>query len=522
MCHSRWRADTNLLGDQEQAADWYGQAVELASGEVAPLKAAAMFHDRMGNPEKAMQLLNQIASEATDSESSEMAWVRRNQALLLAAKGGYDHSIQAVELLAEIPGGTDEEDLANLKAKATIQSGCPIQGDRLQAIEIFQTIHKRRGQLTTEESWQLARLYQATNQWEKAKETYEQLASSGSVQPEQLAEFTVALIRQKEVPQALTWLRMLEKQAPNAFVTAMTQARFHHGQGNQSLAWTTINDWLQSHRPAEIDPQVRNLLQLPDFKQVMLKWHESPPKAISEETQHALSEAYKLIQEDHIEDAKSLVRFHVLQHDQKRERYGQQIGSAAGLLEELALFDRAEELYVHFANWTGQPHASFVLAKFLSRRGRLSEAIERCETVKDQAKPDMLAAASVSVLKQSALVGSGDISQDLIHRVESWVEAGVDSAPDSPVCLMALADLRLWQQRLSEAEALYLKVLPNNDRNVAALNNLAWLSAFLHDNPTDSFNVDQPRDPNRWPPVGFARHPRGDPHPRGTIHRGHK
>jgi tetratricopeptide (TPR) repeat protein len=98
----------------------------------------------------------------------------------------------------------------------------------------------------------------------------------------------------------------------------------------------------------------------------------------------------------------------------------------------------------------------------------------------------MLAAASVSVLKQSAPMRSGNISQDLSQRVEAWVEAAAASSPDSPVCLIALADLRLWQQRLSEAEALYLKVLTHNDRNVAGLNNLAWLSAFLHDNPPDA------------------------------------
>jgi tetratricopeptide (TPR) repeat protein len=72
--------------------------------------------------------------------------------------------------------------------------------------------------------------------------------------------------------------------------------------------------------------------------------------------------------------------------------------------------------------------------------------------------------------------------------VESWVQTSLEATAQSPACLVALADLRLLEERLAEAEKLYLQVLPANDRHVVALNNLAWLKAFLHDKPPEALH----------------------------------
>jgi hypothetical protein len=43
---------------------------------------------------------------------------------------------------------------------------------------------------------------------------------------------------------------------------------------------------------------------------------------------------------------------------------------------------------------------------------------------------------------------------------------------------LALADLRDFQERYGDAAAIYRRLLELNDRNVVALNNLAWLVSF--------------------------------------------
>jgi predicted Zn-dependent protease len=48
----------------------------------------------------------------------------------------------------------------------------------------------------------------------------------------------------------------------------------------------------------------------------------------------------------------------------------------------------------------------------------------------------------------------------------------------SAALLITLADLRDFQGRYEEAEALYRQVLLKNDKNIFALNNLAWLLAM--------------------------------------------
>ncbi len=476
-----------ILGDVEEAAKWHEQAVAADSGNVSRLKAAALFHDRIGNHDKAQAYLGRIARNAKEARPSDVAWTRRNQALLLAAEGGYDRSVQAVELLERNdrrrPSGEMVEDL---KAKAIILGKRPLRKDRLEAIQVLREIQQARGYLTIEERLQLARLYEATAQWTNAKKTYQEIATSDSARPEHLAEFAVSLIRHDEASQAAAWVRTLERQAPDAFVTATTQAQFRHSMGNAELAVSTLKQWVASHRPPELDARIRALPERAEFETSLTNLLAQSPADSTQEAGHLLSEARKLVEQSRVDDAKALVHQFVMRQDLKRRNYASQLQSGAVLLEELGLLEGAEELYRDYADFSAQPYAAFVLAKFLSRQHRIQEALDLCERVRGRADPDMLAAASVSVLGRSGIIGSQNISDEQFRRVESWVKSALAASFQSPACLVALADLRLLEERLREAETLYLQVLPANDRHVVALNNLAWLEAFLHDKPAEA------------------------------------
>ena len=258
-----------ILGDWKEAAKWHHQAVVADPTAVSRLKAAALFHDRIGNHEEAKQYLNQIADKTQEARPSDIAWTRRNQALLLAAEGGYDRSVKAVELLERNARGPHSEELADLKAKAIILSKRRLRKDRLEAIRVFLEIGETRGYLAQDEQLELARLYQATGQWEKARPMYQQIVTSDAGKPEHLAEFAVSLIRHDEAAEAAPWVRTLERKAPDAFATATTQARFSHSMGNSQLALETIKSWVKSHRPADLDVRVRELPQQASFEKAL-------------------------------------------------------------------------------------------------------------------------------------------------------------------------------------------------------------------------------------------------------------
>jgi tetratricopeptide (TPR) repeat protein len=83
-----------------------------------------------------------------------------------------------------------------------------------------------------------------------------------------------------------------------------------------------------------------------------------------------------------------------------------------------------------------------------------------------------VANTSVAVLRE------GQPSPEQIARVESWLLAAVEKDPNGVRPALHLADLRDYQGRYDEAEAIYRQILMRKPGSVMALNNLAWLVAL--------------------------------------------
>jgi cellulose synthase operon protein C len=141
------------------------------------------------------------------------------------------------------------------------------------------------------------------------------------------------------------------------------------------------------------------------------------------------------------------------------------------LLEELGQYAAAEEMMRKYVSQARQPQASLVLAGFLGRRNRLSEALDLCEKAWGSSPPEIVAAAVVSVLYAVSV----DDSQ--CQRAARSVERELTKMPSNAGLLFQLGNIRSLEGRYQEAEALYRDSYARDPNNSGPLANLAWLLA---------------------------------------------
>ena len=142
----------------------------------------------------------------------------------------------------------------------------------------------------------------------------------------------------------------------------------------------------------------------------------------------------------------------------------------AALLEDLGETAPAEELMRRFAQ-SGQPRACLVLAGFLGRHNRISEALDLCEKAGDSIPHEVIAEAIVTVLY------SGRIDESECDRAGRWLEDSLAKAPGNAGLLFHLGNVRSLQGRYREAEAFYRESHARDANNSGPLANLAWLLA---------------------------------------------
>jgi tetratricopeptide (TPR) repeat protein len=165
----------------------------------------------------------------------------------------------------------------------------------------------------------------------------------------------------------------------------------------------------------------------------------------------------------------------------------------AKLLELRGLGAQATALLTDYAN---QPEAApvrkLLVANMQGRLGNYRAAIDLCEEVR-QAAPDYFKdnepaaaalaleakAAAVAILRTNkpseALLTQFGQWQEQRQRVEAILQDAIKQNPKDSSSRLHLADLMELQGKHLEVEKLCREVLRENDTNLVALNNLAWL-----------------------------------------------
>src|SRR5205807_8128332 len=114
------------------------------------------------------------------------------------------------------------------------------------------------------------------------------------------------------------------------------------------------------------------------------------------------------------------------------------------------------------------------LIPFLARRSRIDEALDLCDQAAGMTGGLELARVSLAALR------AGKATADQVQRVERQIVAAANEADPAARTGydLVLAELREIQGRYDDMSGIYRKLIEDNERNVLALNNLAWFQSF--------------------------------------------
>ncbi len=450
-----------------EAEKFYLKALESRpDGDVGQIIMIADFYIRHAEFTKAEEYLNKLLDPQTAAPDFALAWARRRQAMLIASRGGYDDTSLALKMLQQNEEQGTEVAAEDLRAHAEILARRPMRADRLAAIRILEKLEQRK-ELENIDSFRLAVLYEETGNWPNARKVMLSLLTADSLDPAHVAFFVQRLIRHDEVLEAEPWMHKLEELQPKAFRTVFTKVKLLGALHRSAEAVPLLTEFIKDRRQAILGlPELLEQNNADDAMEVMRTWLVD---SANPNSARILLQVRELLQRKQTAQAVALLRERVNEEDLGDATHAAIMRVAADLLEEIGEMTAAEYWFRQYAALSTQQEAAFILAKFLARQGRVVEALALCESQLETGTPDLIAAATASV------VSHGNATSEQLQQAEGWIQAAGARQPDSLVCGIALADLRLLQHRFDEAEQLYQLILMKDERHLVALNNLAWL-----------------------------------------------
>src|SRR5579875_1663881 len=243
-----------ILGRKKSAQAQYEEALNSHRHDVAVVRRVAGFYWSANKFTAAEPLLRAIVQKRVKNPSVEdVNWARWHLALVLASSTDYGRFREALDLV-----GLKLDDNGHLVRNAERERSESSDNRRFQARvlaaqashrpfrqrarELLEEIEQAKA-LPADDRFILAMLYEAENEWMKAKPILSELANQKEPAPRHLAYYVQALLEHKELREAAKALEMLETleeqrgSEPNAFAAVELRARLLEEQhaGDQAL-----------------------------------------------------------------------------------------------------------------------------------------------------------------------------------------------------------------------------------------------------------------------------------------------
>ncbi|HEV3146009.1 MAG TPA: tetratricopeptide repeat protein, partial [Gemmataceae bacterium] len=408
-----------IMHQYDEALTEYSKALEIRPINPDWLHRYARLLLLLGKTPQAMELFSRILGQPGNLAKDDVAWARRNLAIL----GTIDRKPEAFQRGFELLAKNEAElgpNLEEMRARVVLLSHQPPAGNgsaspRRQAIELLEKV-VQSPQSVREDRFSLARLYDAEKEWDKAEKQFRAVIDADPKDPAPLMHYARRLQQLGKLEQAFQPLARLEKLVPNDAATIALQARQHFLRGDIERALLYLGDYVNRAAPQSA---------------------EAANRAYSAAT--LLDEFTRGVQQSTNQP------------------------NAQQRLKQLAL-----QLYESCA--TQKPEAVIRMVDLMSHTGQMEHALEMLDRIKPPLPLGLKASAVIAALR------SGHAPAMKCQEFESWLRA---AAKDQPLVDLELhfADLRELQHDFAGAEARYRKLLAKDPNNVVALNNLAWVLA---------------------------------------------
>jgi tetratricopeptide (TPR) repeat protein len=401
------------MQDFDTAQKKYETALAAAPQDVIVVRAAADFYCRTRKSALAEVQLNRIIEGKLGSPEADVFWARRELALIVANRGGYQN-FQRARALIDKNLATAEASILDRRARAIIDIADPVRSRRKEGIHMLETMVQDQI-ATAEDRYQLAQMYLAAGNWIQASIQFRNLVASYNGERRYLSAYVLGLLDHGETINAELYLDRLEAMAPDYVGTVVLKARM-------AIAKNDSNKALE-----------------------MLKAFVDKPKAQPPEREERLF----------------LVAAHL-------EKLSQQFTKPAEKPIAERFLRQAETFYR--ASVDKIPTHNPELLLFLARQGRIDEATDLLDRISAKCTPPVLGHI-VSSLAQSK------VNKDQSERLSRILQAAMKRSDRPVPLLMALADLCIRQSRNTQAEDIYREILQKNSDNTNAMTSLAVLLA---------------------------------------------
>lgn len=213
---------------QEAAAGW--------PNDLEAIRGLASFQIRSGQRVEARELLEKILAAPDDATAAATKpWARRSLAEMEGARGTYKQLQQALQLLAENRAADGQVAAEDLNLEISLLSGRPEPASWRRAVALLDELADRQP-LTPAERLTRAQLREKLGEWDPARNELVALVASPKTPPAYVALLIEKLIEHGELSTAKTWLRRLEKSAPDSAITTALDAKLALAENDRKRA----------------------------------------------------------------------------------------------------------------------------------------------------------------------------------------------------------------------------------------------------------------------------------------------
>ncbi|MEN6405152.1 MAG: tetratricopeptide repeat protein [Thermoguttaceae bacterium] len=399
----------------DSARKKYEAALAAAPRDPFVVRSVADFYHRSNAPAKAEALLQRLIRREIPVSNADVAWARRQEAAILAARGGFQNLQKAQRLIASNLAGENASQ-ADYRVKATLDAADPRRTRREEAIDTWESMLKDQS-ASPEDRLELARMYLSSGAWVKANAQLRNLVATYPNDPRYLSTYISALLDHGETSGAMIYLEQLEKLHPNHIVTIWLRAEMLVANDQPQQALELLTKFIDRSDAQPPEKSTRQRLAAEKLEQLTKRMKKPADKAM-------------------------------------RERFLQR----SEMLLRTVVAQRSDQ--------------EWLLAAFLARQHRIDDSLDVLDRVWDSSVPDGIGRVC------SLLIQESNLSNEQMDRLNRLLDSALNKFDRPAPLLMVQADLLTRQTRYAEAEKAYHAVLEKNGKNAYALNNLAVLLAL--------------------------------------------
>ncbi len=226
-----------MLGRDADASAAARAASEAFPDDIDVMRAIASFEMRKGDPAKARSLFDKIlgASDEIPAAAEAKPWARRASAELLGKNGSFADLEKAIDMIAQNRDKQGRQSVEDLELEVNLLANRPEPACWRQALTKLEQLGSLKS-LSMSECLSRVQLREKVGRWPEARDELIALVAKPETPPAYLAMLAEKLIEHGEASSAETWLRRLERSAPDSPITIALQAKLAMAAGNRQEA----------------------------------------------------------------------------------------------------------------------------------------------------------------------------------------------------------------------------------------------------------------------------------------------